>query len=205
MPGKTLTGIVFDRGDNLEPEASSPDLPPPESPDDLRAALCLSRDALICRIVIESFESWQDYGYPNWQDYIYEMVGVPPGPTSPPEAPRITWRVAGKPHSQSTSLPRTARRWRPGSARPPSGRDTPDVVVLFCSWPMGCRPPILPTPLGSADALSTSGPSAFCNMAWRGWQTNPAAAAGQCCASRTGHKVRRTPPAQGGSYCLDNS
>jgi len=46
-------------------------------------------------MLIDSFESWQGYGYPDyWQDYIYELVGVPPGPTSPPEVPRITWRDA---------------------------------------------------------------------------------------------------------------
>jgi hypothetical protein len=54
---------------------------------------------LICRMLIDSFEGWQGYGYPNWQDYIYELVGVPPraAPTSPLEAPRITWRDAMSP------------------------------------------------------------------------------------------------------------
>jgi hypothetical protein len=94
MPNKPVTGIVFLGGPDPEPEASTPDLPPPESPDDLRAALGLPGDALVCKILIDSFDGWQDYGYPNWQDYIYEMVGIPARPTSPPRAPRITWRVA---------------------------------------------------------------------------------------------------------------
>ena len=93
MSGKTLTGVVFDPVNTPDPllEASTPT--PQESHDDLRAVLGLPHDALLFVMRIDSFEDWQEFGYPNWQNYSFELVGVPEGPTSPAEAPRFTWRM----------------------------------------------------------------------------------------------------------------
>jgi hypothetical protein len=86
------------------------------------------------------------------------------------------WRLDVNPPSQCRSRRTNARRcWR-GSARPPSGLGVPGGDGLFYSGPIGCRSPRLPTASGSADALSPSGRSVFCRMAWKVWQASLAAA-----------------------------
>lgn len=72
--------------------------------------------------------------------------------------------LEGKPYAYILDAP---YRWDHWAA--PKGKDGtldhhPGGGGLFCSWPIEYRFPISPPRLGSAGALSTSGPSAFYSM-----------------------------------------